>query len=386
MANKGNYYIGIRLLLLKQYLEYNAGPDRVVTRKSIENFLKEEGFPVEKKTIYADLAVLGQVFGMKLDYDPHRKGYLLLNPSFNPYELRLLIDCVQASTFITEDEVKTITTKIRRLANEKDRTSLDRNIVVKDRVNRAEDSILRKVDIIHEALRLKRQISFRYFKYKAERIEHREYYTTCEEENRLIINPRKLVLENGMYYLDYYQTPNDYFDLYFHPRWFEVERMSDLQVLSEPIDTKELPDAHPDGLPPEIMNLVTGEDKVITIRFRNNFIQNVLDAFGHQTIIIPHDEHHFTINLKAKCNGETYMKIASFGCYAKVLSPPDAVSGFNRYIRDLTQLYDSDKEPEHVLSLEELDEIYMNDYYGYDLEELRSMVDWDELGIDPNDI
>ena len=48
MANKGNYYIGIRLLLLKQYLEYNAGPDRVVTRKSIENFLKEEGFPVEK--------------------------------------------------------------------------------------------------------------------------------------------------------------------------------------------------------------------------------------------------------------------------------------------------------------------------------------------------
>ena len=60
MANKGNYYIGIRLLLLKQYLEHNAGPDRVVTRKSMENFLKEEGFPVEKKTIYADLAVLGQ--------------------------------------------------------------------------------------------------------------------------------------------------------------------------------------------------------------------------------------------------------------------------------------------------------------------------------------
>ena len=80
MANKGNYYIGIRQLLLKQYLDYNAGPDRVVTGKGIENFLKEEGFPVETKTIYADLAVLGQVFDMKLDYDPHRKGYLLVNP------------------------------------------------------------------------------------------------------------------------------------------------------------------------------------------------------------------------------------------------------------------------------------------------------------------
>lgn len=378
MANKGNYYIGIRLLLLKQYLEYNAGPDRVVTRKSIENFLKEEGFPVEKKTIYADLAVLGQVFGMKLDYDPHRKGYLLLNPSFNPYELRLLIDCVQASTFITEDEVKTITTKIRRLANEKDRTSLDRNIVVKDRVNRAEDSILRKVDIIHDALRLKRQISFRYFKYIAERTEHREYYTTCEEEDRLIINPRKLILENGTYYLDYYQTPNEYFNMYFHPRWFEVERMSDIQVLSASCDTDELPTAHPDGLPPEIMNLVAGEERNITIRFRNNYVQNVLDVFGHHIIIIPHDEHHFTINVKARCNGETYTKILSFGCYAKILSPPEAIDGLQRYVHDLTHLYESDEEPEFVLSLEELDEKYMNNYYGLDVDALRMEMDFDE--------
>lgn len=386
MGNKGNYYIGIRLLLLKQYLEYNAGPNRVVTRKSIEDFLKEEGFPVEKKTIYADLAVLGQVFDMKLDYDPHRKGYRLLNPSFNPYELRLLIDCVQASTFITEDEVKTITTKIRRLANEKDRASLDRNIVVKDRVNRAEDSILRKVDIIHDALRLKRQISFRYFKYKAERTEHREYYTTCEEEDRLIINPRKLILENGTYYLDYYQTPNDYFNMYFHPMRFEVERMSDIQVLSAPCDTDELPNAHPDGLPPEIMNLAVGEERNITIRFRNNFVQNVLDTFGHDTIIIPLDEHHFTINVKARCNGETYMKILSFGCYAKVLSPPEVVDGLQRYVHDLAHLYESDEEPEFVLSLEELDEKYMNDYYGYDLDELRMEMDFDDTEFDEESI
>ena len=74
MANKGNYYIGIRLLLLKQFLEYNAGQNRYVTRKQMEKFLKEKGFPVEKKTIYADLAVLGRVFDMQIDYDEHKKG------------------------------------------------------------------------------------------------------------------------------------------------------------------------------------------------------------------------------------------------------------------------------------------------------------------------
>ena len=101
MPNYGKYYIAVRLLLLKQYLEANAGKNRIVSRKELEAFVTEHEMGVEKKTIYADLAVLENICGLQLEYDPHKKGYRLLNPPFEPYELRLMVDGVQSSKFIT---------------------------------------------------------------------------------------------------------------------------------------------------------------------------------------------------------------------------------------------------------------------------------------------
>ena len=114
MANYGKYYIAVRLLLPKQYLEANAGRDRIVKRGELEALLREHDMPVEKKTLYADFAALGDICGLQLDYDPHKKGYRLLNPPFEPYELRLLVDSVQSSKFITREKAQELTAKIKR--------------------------------------------------------------------------------------------------------------------------------------------------------------------------------------------------------------------------------------------------------------------------------
>ena len=91
MANYGKYYIAVRLLLLKQYLEANAGRDRIVKRGELEALLREHDMPVEKKTLYADFAALGDICGLQLDYDPHKKGYRLLNHLALRYRIYSLI-------------------------------------------------------------------------------------------------------------------------------------------------------------------------------------------------------------------------------------------------------------------------------------------------------
>lgn len=73
MANKGKYIIGIRLLLLKEYLQANAGRDRIITRKQIEAFLEDKGYPVEKKNLYTDFGILEAEFGLQMEYDVHKK-------------------------------------------------------------------------------------------------------------------------------------------------------------------------------------------------------------------------------------------------------------------------------------------------------------------------
>ena len=107
MANHGKYLIGIRLLHLKRFIETHAGLNRYVTRGEMEQYLADKGYPVEKKTIYSDLAVLDDQFNIKLEYNPHKKGYRLTNPQFDLSELRMLVDCVQFASFITEEEVAT---------------------------------------------------------------------------------------------------------------------------------------------------------------------------------------------------------------------------------------------------------------------------------------
>ena len=149
MPNYGKYYIGIRLLLLKEYLQTNVGKDRIVKRREIEEYLMEKSFPVEKKTLYADFAVSDDVFGLHLEYDQHKKGYRLLNPPFEPYELRLLADGIQSSKFITREKAQEITEKIKSLAGKETKATLNRQTYVADRVRSINDSVVKDADHSH---------------------------------------------------------------------------------------------------------------------------------------------------------------------------------------------------------------------------------------------
>ena len=164
MPNYGKYYIGVRLLLLKEYLQANAGKNRVVKRRELEEYLRENGFPVEKKTIYADFAVLDSVFGLQLEYDPHKKGYRLLNPPFEPYELRLLVDGIQSSKFITREKAKEITEKIKALAGKDTKATLNRQAYVADRVRSMNDSVVKDADRIHQAIAEDSQVETKFVK------------------------------------------------------------------------------------------------------------------------------------------------------------------------------------------------------------------------------
>ena len=113
--NHGNAVVGIRLMILRDYLQANAGPNKAVKREELEQYLKDRRMKVEKKTIYRDLLVLINEFGLDLQYSAKHRGYLLMNPPFEPYELRLLVDSVQSSKFITREKAREITEKIKRL-------------------------------------------------------------------------------------------------------------------------------------------------------------------------------------------------------------------------------------------------------------------------------
>ena len=214
MANYGKYYIAVRLLLLKQYLEANAGRKRIVKRWELEELLKEHDMPVEKKTLYQDFAALGDICGLQLEYDVHKKGYRLLNPPFEPNELRLLVDSVQSSKFITREKARELTAKLKKFAGKDTVESLSRENHVANRVRSMNDSVVNEVERIHEAIRKDLKIGFRYFHYTPATGNEKTY---SKDGQQLIVSPYALLWNNGNYYLYAYDGKKF--------RYYRVDRM-----------------------------------------------------------------------------------------------------------------------------------------------------------------
>lgn len=332
MANRGKYIIGIRLLLLKQYLEANAGKDRIVTRRVIEKFLEDKGYPVEKKTLYTDFGILEEVFGLQLEYDVHKKGYRLLNPPFEPYELRLMVDGVQSSKFITKEKAREITGKIKKLAGNSTKESLNRQTYVADRVRSMNDSVVRDADRIHEAINKDLKIGFRYFHYSPATGNEKRY---SKSGNQYIVSPYALLWNNGNYYLYAYDSEKQKF------RYFRVDRM---ERISQPLPyhregKAEYKEKDITSQKAKVFDMYGGREYTVRIRFRNELADVVIDQFGKDIMMIPCDESHFIITAPIEISPPFFAWIATFGRRVKILSPEPVVEKMRDFLQRSMDMY-----------------------------------------------
>ena len=335
MPNYGNYYIGIRLLLLKEYLQANAGPNRPIKRRALEAYLTEKGFPVEKKTLYADFAVLDDVFGLHLEYDKHKKGYRLLNPPFEPYELRLLVDGIQSSKFITREKARELTAKLKKFAGKDTVESLSRENHVANRVRSMNDSVVNEVDRIHEAIRKDLKIGFRYFHYSPATGNEKTY---SKDGQQLIVSPYALLWNNGNYYLYAYDGKKF--------RYYRVDRMERIsQPLAFTREGKELyREKDMTHQKAKVFDMFGGKAYDVRIRFRNELADAVIDQFGKDIQMFAVDAEHFTITAPIEVSPTFFAWIATFGRRVKILSPEPVVEKMRDFLQRSLDMYENDGE------------------------------------------
>ena len=106
-----------RQYLLYRFLLENSNKDHVVSAKRINDFLDTYDIVVSPNTIYNDIEAISRITKIEIKYDFSKKGYYLKNPPFQPHELRLMVDSIQASPFITQQKADEITKKISSLTD-----------------------------------------------------------------------------------------------------------------------------------------------------------------------------------------------------------------------------------------------------------------------------
>ncbi len=298
-----------KILYILDYLERNSHEDRLVTASELITMLdRQHNIACDRKTIYSDVAAL-QDYGVDLVSIPGRSGgYYIASRNFELPELKLLIDAVQSSRYLTEKKSRELIEKLCDQCNEQDARLMKRTVLVSGRVKSMNETIYYNVDTIQEAIGDDKQIAFRYFDWDFGG--KRKY-----REKEYLASPYGLCQDNENCYL-----------LAFSPRYgitsYRVDRMSDIRMCDEHrVPCPELTGSELHHHANRLFQMYAGDDADVKMRFHNSLLNVVVDRFGKDTMLIPDGPEHFVFIVKVTISPMFLSWVIGFGNKAKVLHP-----------------------------------------------------------------
>ena len=334
MAYNGRYTSGIRLMLLRDFFYANASRTHAVKPSEIRDFLTEHDCCVDRRTLYHDISTLqGPGFDMALRYNAKAGGYFLDNPPFEPSELQLIIDSLNASRFITGKELSEITAKVQKLADKHTRPTLNRPAVMADRIHNKAESVMKYTGRIYEAMAQDVKISFQYFHYAPDKNKEKTY---SKQGAPYIVSPFALFWSNGNYYLYAYNSDRAQF-------WhFRVDRMESIRILptlpregKQAYNEKDL--THKRAV---VFDMYSGPEYQVRLRVHNRQASAVIDKFGKNIMMVPDDETHFTVTVPVEISPPFFAWVATFGRSIKILGPEPVVEGMKKFIGAAASMYE----------------------------------------------
>ncbi len=318
----------LKILYILDYLQRNSHEDRLVTASELISMLdRQHRISCDRKTIYSDIAAL-QDYGIDLVSIPGRNGgYYIASRNFELPELKLLIDAVQSSRYLTEKKSRELIEKLCDQCNEQDASLMKRTVLVSGRVKSMNETIYYNVDAIQEAIWQNKQIAFRYFDWDfggKRRYREKEYlaspYGLCQDnENCYLL---ALSQRHGI-------TP------------YRVDRMCDIRLCMDPrVPCAELTGKALHEHANRLFQMFAGDDVDVKMRFHNVLLNVVIDRFGRDTMLIPDGPDHFVFTVKVAISPMFLSWVIGFGDKAKILYPNHVIEQCIALCRDAMRQYE----------------------------------------------
>lgn len=331
---------GSRWFLLYNYLVRNARKECPKSRAQIFEYLSNYDISITIGTFYSDLDAMGnEIFQLDIVFDPHANrgagGYWVKNPPFEPHELRFLVDSIQASRFITQQTADTISRKIRQIAGEADRKTLNRSAVVFNRVKSINESVVKEADRFYEAIANNKKIAFRYFHRTPNREQPQKYSKAGE---MLIVSPYAMVWNGGNYYLYAYNGKK-----------FLTYRVDRMDRISKPLleDREGTDEYNKNALTDQkavVFDMYHGAEQRVQFRCHNRIADAVIDRFGDGVLLIPCDADHFNFTASVEISPPFFAWVATFGHSIKIVSPAGVIAKMRKFLQDAQDMCKEEAE------------------------------------------
>lgn len=317
----------LKLLYLKQFFEERTDEEHPATMSDILAYLKEHGVDAERKSIYTDLSALAD-FGMDVRKDEYGKSYQWYDREFELPEVKLIIDSVASSKFLSEKKSETLIKKLGKLVSEHQRKELRRQVRVMGRAKTMNNSVLINTDRIHAAIAANTTVKFKYFHYdlKLERNYSRKGET-------IEVSPWALLYDNDNYYLLAY-TGKDF-------RNYRVDRMANVeQGTNERQGREEFEKQDMPTYSKATFGMYNGKQEQVTMVFHNRMIDTVLDQFGREVWLSKVDDWHFKVTVTVAVSPQFFAWVFGLGNYVTITAPDKVVKQMKDMLEKVSKRYE----------------------------------------------
>ena len=320
-----------KLYRLAQIMLENTDEEHYITMPEIMAALGKYEITADRKSIYTDLRDL-EILDIEVEGEPvgNRYHYHVINRPFELPELKLLVDAIQSSRFITEKKTNALIRKLEKLVSKYDAQKLQRQVYVSGRIKTMNESIYYTVDAIHNAISENRKIRFQYFQWNVKKEMELRHGGAWYH-----ISPWGLAWDNENYYLIGYDMDAGIL------KHFRVDRMLHIGILDiEREGREEFSRFDLARYTRQTFGMFGGNEQMVRLRFHNKYVGVVIDRFGKNVPLRPDGDDHFIARVNVAVSEQFYGWLTGLGRDAQILSPEAVVKEYRDLLKDLGEMYE----------------------------------------------
>ena len=320
----------LKLLYLHDLLHTETDETHSLSMHEILEKLAEKGISAERKSVYDDLLALER-YGLDiLRSRDNVTRYSLAYRTFALPELKLLVDAVQSSKFLSAKKSRALIGKIESLASRHEASSLQRQVYVTHRIKSMNESVYYGIDALHAAIGSDCQITFQYFEWTMQKTQQFKHEGRCYQ-----VSPYALLWDDENYYLVAFDAKAGII------KHYRVDKMHAIALCTEKRMGKELFESFDMARYAQAtFGMFGGTEQSVELVFSSRLAGVVLDRFGKEIMLLPVDDGHFKICIKAVVSPQFMGWVAGFGPEVRITAPQSVADSFAEMCRNILRQYE----------------------------------------------
>lgn len=324
-----SYNQKIKLLFLMDLFLQRTDLEHTISMKEILSQLEKNGISGARKSVYSDIETLKE-YGLEIEYRKEQpEGYYLAGRTFELAELKLLVDAVQSSKFITEKKSRILIKKLEGLASCYEARQLRRQVYVADRVKTMNESIYYNVDKLHSAISANVQITFEYTRWGMQ-----DKIRLLNKGKIYRISPWMLSWTDENYYLIGYDSQQEMI------KHFRVDKMIHIEMTAEKREGKNVFEkTDPAIYSKNMFGMFSGKNEILSIQIPEYLLGVFADRFGKDISVRKVENGQLVVHIQVIISEQFFGWLTGLGKDVIILSPQKTAWEYREYLEDILKRY-----------------------------------------------